>query len=401
MARRTAVTLKRRRRRARPPRVEPVFTLLLTQLLPASEIAVPHGAVQVDYALFEALEQVEIQRALVQQVAGLHADPRPDPREIIGQGIHRSVDGLADSVTHGHRPEERHDQVRARPDAPHAKRLAEVLAALLDPPVLCRVEETADAERAVDQESRDLAPRAAPFALEQAVDRAREEPEIVEAGVDQHLEGLRYDLVVDLRGRFQEVPVEPPVELEHLLVEGLPGIVLLFDLVGVGGGGRLSARARSLRDGGRCALVALGGHALRPAREEPTLRHRRRELHGGDLTPRAHLSGARGGLGRHGREFRLGIAAVTRRGQSRAECRVAANGAGRGPAPSEEQCEDGERQDDRTAARVDSREPRQDESSRGAANRMRKPATIYLGMPSLVLRICPWTRGRKIGRASW
>src|SRR2546429_1516624 len=67
MARRTAVTLKRRRRRARPPRVEPVFTLLLTQLLPASEIAVPHGAVQVDHALFEALEQVEIQRALVQR----------------------------------------------------------------------------------------------------------------------------------------------------------------------------------------------------------------------------------------------------------------------------------------------------------------------------------------------
>src|SRR5213596_1853893 len=285
-AMRTTVTLKPGRS-ARPARVEPVFTLLFDHLLPTSEIAVSHGAVHVDHALLEALEQVEVKRAVGHRVAGLHTHPYPEERQHAGQRIHRPVDGLADPVTHRQRREERQDQVRAGPCAPDAKRLAEVLAALLDLPVLRSVEEPADAEGAVYQEPPDFTPRPPPLALEQVIDRARDEPDVVEAAGDQQLEGLRHDLVVDLRCRFQEVPVEPPVELEHPLVERLPGIVVLLDLLTVRGRGRHLARALRLRDRGRPARVALGGHALLTAREERAPGRRGRDLLRGELTRRA------------------------------------------------------------------------------------------------------------------
>src|SRR2546425_889893 len=157
-AMRRTMTLKPRRS-SRPARVEPVFTLLLDHLLPASEIAVSHGAVHIDHALLEALEQVEVQRAIVQRVAGLHAPPCPEKRKHVGERIHRAVDGLADPVTHRQRREERQDQVRGGPCAPDAKRLAEGLAALLGLPVLCSVEEPADTEGAGDQEPPAFQPR--------------------------------------------------------------------------------------------------------------------------------------------------------------------------------------------------------------------------------------------------
>src|SRR3989442_1481252 len=116
-AMRTTVTLNPGRS-ARPAGVEPVFTLLFDHLLPASEIAVSHGAVHVDHALLEALEQVEVQRAVVHRVAGLHTHPCPEERQHVGQRIHRPVDGLADPVTHRQRREERQDQARAGPAAP-------------------------------------------------------------------------------------------------------------------------------------------------------------------------------------------------------------------------------------------------------------------------------------------
>src|SRR2546427_12277754 len=133
-AMRRTMTLKPRRR-SRPARVEPVFTLLLDDLLPASEIAVSHGAVHIDHALLEALEQVEVQRAIVQRVAGLHAPPCPEKRKHVGERIHRAVDGLADPVTHRQRREGRQGPGRARARAPGAPRVAAGLAGLLALPV--------------------------------------------------------------------------------------------------------------------------------------------------------------------------------------------------------------------------------------------------------------------------
>src|SRR5207245_4029499 len=95
------------------------------------------------------------------------------------------------SIAHRQGLKKRQDQVRARPRAPDGQRLPEVLAALLDLPVLRGVEQPADAEGAVDEEPRDFAPGATPLALEQAVGRTLDEPNVVEAVRDQHLKGLR------------------------------------------------------------------------------------------------------------------------------------------------------------------------------------------------------------------
>src|SRR3989454_2822333 len=230
--------------------------------------------------------------------------------------------------------------------APDGQRLPEVLAALLDLPVLRGVEQPADAEGAVDEEPRDFAPGATPLALEQAVGRTLDEPDVVEAVRDQHLKGLRHDLVIDLRGRLQEVAVESPVELEHPLVERLPGIVLLIELLAVRG--RLPGGPLRLRHDRRRPLGAVGADALLPIRWEP-----------------APVGGDRGLIDD-------------------------ASGAGEGPAPSEEQHENGERQEGCPAARVDDRDPRQTNPPVAPRMEFEKPATLYPGMPGVVLRI--WTR---------
>src|SRR3989454_1415128 len=225
--------------------------------------------------------------------------------------------------------------------APDGQRLPEVLAALLDLPVLRGVEQPADAEGAVDEEPRDFAPGATPLALEQAVGRTLDEPDVVEAVRDQHLKGLRHDLVIDLRGRLQEVAVESPVELEHPLVERLPGIVLLIELLAVRGrlpGGPL----RLLRHDRRRPLGAVGADALLPIRWEP-----------------APVGGDRG--------------------------LIDASGAGGGPAPSEEQHENGERQAGWPSWTSYDRDPRQTNPPVAPRMEFVKPAKLYPGMTVVVL----------------
>src|SRR5207237_848414 len=120
----------------------------------ALQVRVTDGAVHVDDALFEALEQIQVERPLVDDVADLHADPIPEQWQDVRQGIHRAVDGLAETVPHGQRFEEGHDHVRAGADAPDAEGLAEVLTALENAEdVLGGVEQAADSGRAVDEEA--------------------------------------------------------------------------------------------------------------------------------------------------------------------------------------------------------------------------------------------------------
>src|SRR5262249_1341191 len=210
-----------------PRRMTRPLTLLLDQLLPAPEVAVSDGAVQIDDALLEALEQLEVQRAIVDDLAQLEADPGPEERDEVGERIHQAVDASADPVADRHRLHERHDEVRAGAHPPDSERLPEVFAALLDPPVLRRIEQSPDAERAVDHEARDLAGRAAPFRLQEAVDHPGHERDVVEPVGDHQLERVGHDHTVDLRDRLEHEPVGLPIELEHLLVEPLPGVVVL------------------------------------------------------------------------------------------------------------------------------------------------------------------------------
>src|SRR2546425_760523 len=184
-------------------RVRRPLTLFLDQLLPAPEIAVTDRAVHVDDALLESLVQLEVQRPVVDRLTDLQAETDPEERQHVGERIHDAVDGLADPIAHGQRLHERQDEIGAWPHAPDAEGLSEVLSTLLDPPVLRRVEQPADAGRAVDQEARDLAAGAAKLPLEQAVDGPRHEADVIEAVRDQDLEGFGHDHVVDLRGRLQ------------------------------------------------------------------------------------------------------------------------------------------------------------------------------------------------------
>ena len=221
-------------------------------------------AVHVDDALLESLEQLEVQRPVVDRVSDLHAETDPEERQHIRERIHDAVDGLADPVAHGQRLHERQDEIGPGPHAPDAEGLSEVLSTLLDPPVLRRVEQPADAGRAVDQEARDLAAGAAKFPLEQAVDGPRHEADVIEAVRDQDLERFGHDHVVDLRDRLQRVAVQLPVELEHRLVERLPGVELLLRLVHAGGVDILLGRALGLREH---ELIAALAHVVTEGRQ--------------------------------------------------------------------------------------------------------------------------------------
>src|SRR5262244_826676 len=186
-----------------PRRMTRPLTLLLDQLLPASEIAVSDGAVEIDDTLLEALEQLEVQRAIVDDLAQLEADPGPEERDEVGARIHQAVDAPSNPGGDRHRLHDCHDEVRARAHPPDSKCLPEVFAALLDPPVLRRIEQSADAERAVDHEARELAGRAAPFRLQETVDHPRHKRDIVEPVGDHQLERLGHDHAVDLRDRLE------------------------------------------------------------------------------------------------------------------------------------------------------------------------------------------------------
>ena len=155
------------------------------------------------------------------------------------------------------------------------------------------IEQAADAGRAVDEEARELAAGAAPLALEQTVDEARHEIDVGEAVADEHLPRLRHDDPVAARDRLQHEPVEITVEREHLLVEGLPGIVVLFQDVRIG---------RALGEG-RGFLVVGASLERQHLQARRRGEHRRRRA---QLDPRRHRHGRNGdGIG-GGRRRRIG-----------------------------------------------------------------------------------------------
>src|SRR5438094_2908362 len=146
-----------------PPR-----PLLAAEAFAALQKRVTDGAVHVDHALLEALEQVEVERPLVHDVAHLHAEPVPEERQEIRERVEGGVDGLAHPVAHRQRLEKRHDHVRPGPNAPDTERLPEVLAALEDAEdVLGRVEQAADTGGAVEEQARELAAGAHGLSLQQ------------------------------------------------------------------------------------------------------------------------------------------------------------------------------------------------------------------------------------------
>src|SRR4029453_1497269 len=96
----------------RPRRSPRPLTLLLDHLLPTPKVAVADGAVQVDDAFFQPLEQLQVQRAVVDHLCRLHAEADPDRWTNPGKRVHERVDAPPDPVADGHRLQQRQDQIR-------------------------------------------------------------------------------------------------------------------------------------------------------------------------------------------------------------------------------------------------------------------------------------------------
>src|SRR2546422_7251022 len=259
----------------------------LDHVVPALEIEMPHRAVEVDRRLFDAREEVEVQRPIVDGVSRLHTDLAQE-RDVVRQRVHRAVHALADAVANGRRSEQRQDEIRTGRDAPEAERLTEVFLARAEPGALAGVEQPAETERAVEHEPGDCAQRAFPLSLEEAVDEPWHPRDVVDGVTDHDLRLLGHDSAVAAGDRLQRVLVHVVVEREHLFVERLPGIVLVvIQITRPRGHGDRQVEVRVLRLGRGHQSLGPGGlgdvSAARQREPDGEARHnlhRMRSAHG-------------------------------------------------------------------------------------------------------------------------
>src|SRR3989441_4959364 len=232
----------------------------LEYVVTSPRIEMPHRAVEVDRRLFDAREEGEDQRPIVDGVSRLHTDLAKE-RHVVGRGVRRAVHALADAVANGRRSEQREDDIRTGRDAPEAERLTEVFLARAEPGDLARVEQPAETERAVEHEPGDFAQRAFPLSLEEAVDEPWHPRDVVDGVTDHDLRLLGHDSAVAAGDRLQRVLVHVVVEREHLFVERLPGIVLFGVQITAPplGRGDCQVGSRGLRRGRGHPSVGPGG----------------------------------------------------------------------------------------------------------------------------------------------
>ena len=90
----------------------------LDQPLATLEVAVADRAVQVDRRVLESLEEVEVQRALVELVARAHGESVREEGDVVVQRTHGPIHNIADPVPHGQGRQEREHQIRTGPGTP-------------------------------------------------------------------------------------------------------------------------------------------------------------------------------------------------------------------------------------------------------------------------------------------
>src|SRR5262245_2610352 len=145
-------------------------SLLPDQPLPTLQVGVADRGVEIHRGLLDALERLQGERPIIDDVDDLHEQASGDEPHEVAQRIHGAVHRDTDAVADGHGRQERQDQVGPRPHPPDAERLPEVLPARLDVPFLLgHVPEAADSDCGIDEEARDLTSRPRPLGLEQAV----------------------------------------------------------------------------------------------------------------------------------------------------------------------------------------------------------------------------------------
>src|SRR5438552_5438077 len=228
---------------------------LLDRSMAPLEVAVTDGAVELEHAVLDVLENLEVQGSLVDLLHDRHPARREERHEV-PERIEQTVHAVPYAVTDGERLEGGEHQVRSRAEAVYAECLAGVGVALVHVELRLRdVEEADDTDRRVHAEAPKLASRAPEATLEKVVHQPPRHAEVVEGAIERSLPTVGQDLVPSLGDRLQEVAVEDVVvEEEHLLVEGPPRVVVVggsFPDVIRGGRGIL-VRARGPHERGAC-----------------------------------------------------------------------------------------------------------------------------------------------------
>src|SRR5690606_32370710 len=141
----------------------------------------------------------------LQEVAGAVVLDLADRRQ-------RRVADQAEAVAQRARAEQRQLDVARGLPAPDAERLPEILAAVGDLRVAGRIEEAADAERAVDQETAQRLPGFLRLALQQRVQCAERLAQVVEEVADAEPRRARYRGHVRFRQRLGDGAVDRVVE---------------------------------------------------------------------------------------------------------------------------------------------------------------------------------------------
>src|SRR5262249_5995441 len=185
-------------------------------MLAQLQIAVSHGCVRVDYIIIEAREKLVVECALVEPLASGQAESW-EQRHDVAERVDSTVDQRADPVSDGERLREREHEIGARVGAPFTEGLAEIGGTLLDAPdILGRVEESPDARGTVDEEAAHFTSRALPLSLQQVVDDAWNNGDVVERVRDHDLGPCRHHRLPLLGNGFHGVRIHAAVELDTL-----------------------------------------------------------------------------------------------------------------------------------------------------------------------------------------
>src|SRR5438093_448320 len=119
--------------------------------------------------------------------------------------IEAEIDEVPDPIPDREGTQERHDQVGTGLDAIDAQGLTGILVRRLEAElILSHVEEPAKTDRAVNQKAFHLKTRAFELSLEQIVEEARDEPNIMKEVADPALHDVGHDEVVAFRNRLQD-----------------------------------------------------------------------------------------------------------------------------------------------------------------------------------------------------
>src|SRR5437867_6603233 len=148
------------------------------------QIAVANGAVEIEHAVLDVLEDLKVERALVDLLDDRHRRRREERRDV-AEWIHQAVDAVPDAVPDGEGFQRGEHEVGSGTQAIEPERLAGIGVALFDVELRPRdIEEADDPDGRVQAEPDELAPRPAKTSLEKVVQQTLRHAEVVEGAIE-------------------------------------------------------------------------------------------------------------------------------------------------------------------------------------------------------------------------